>query len=358
VSEFATDFGGLIGRIASRWRSHGLTALLAGLLTYGVTLIMPPWYRSSAVLLPPEETDQLGAGLSFRSFLSRTPSLGALSNYYTPSDIFRAILTSRSVQEAVIRRFELTRMYRKQSMEKTLREFRSDARAVLAPDGTITVSVEDRSRERAAGMANALVEELNRFNVERRNFQAKRTRIFLERRVADTDSLSRLAEASLRVYQEQHHVLVPTEPEAQNLKPLADLVARKISLEVQLEVLRSYLSPSNELMIQTRTELDQLKNQIAGLPGVESELGRLVRDVQLFQQVYLLLNAQLEDARLRETMDTPTVTVLDPAVPSERRARPLRAVWAAAAAALAGLASVLWSERPSAARDPREAAAV
>jgi tyrosine-protein kinase Etk/Wzc len=351
MGEFALDFDGLIRRLAARWRRHALNALLAGSVIYGVTFIMPPWYRSAAVLLPPEETEQMGTGLSVQRFLSRMPSLGGLSNYYTPADLYRAILMSRSVQEAVIRRFDLTGVYHTNSMEKTLKEFRNHTRTVLAPDGTISVSVEDRSRERAAQVANALVEELDRFNVERRNFQAKRTRIFLERRVAETDSLSRLAESQLGAYQEKHHMLVPLDPDAQSLKPLADLMARKIALEVQLEVLRSYLTPTNELVVQTRTELEQLKNQIGNMPGLETELGRQARDVRLYQQVYLLLNAQLEDARLRETMDTPTVTVLDPAVPAERRARPLRLPWAAAAAALAGLVSVLWSERPAALRE-------
>lgn len=230
-------------------------------------------------------------------------------------------------------------------MEQALKVFRSHVRVELAPDGTITVSVEDQSRELAAKMANALVEELDKFNVERRNFQAKRTRVFLERRVAETDSLSRKAEARLGAYQKTHHVLAPIDAEAQNLKPVAELMARKLSLEVQLEVLESYLSPSNDRVIQTRTELNQLNRQIGQIPIVETELGRHVRDVRLYQQAYVLLNAQLEDARLRETMDVPTVTVLDFAVPSERRSRPLRFPWAAAAAGAAGLITALQGVR-------------
>jgi len=95
--------------------------------------------------------------------------------------------------------------------------------------------------------------------------------------------------------------------------------------------------PTNERVVQTRSELGQLRQQIANIPTVESELGRQMRDVRLYQQLFVLLSGQLEDARLRETMDVPTVTVLDPAVPTERRARPLRVPWAAAAAAAAAL---------------------
>ena len=123
-------------------------------------------------------------------------------------------------------------------------------------------------------------------------------------------------------------------------------MAKKISLEVRLSVLRSYLREENEEVTQTRTELDQLNRQLVNMPGVENQLARLMRDVRLYQQVYALLSAQLEDARLREFMNTPTVTVLDPAVPSERRSAPIRRMWVSGAALLAALATALWIERP------------
>jgi uncharacterized protein involved in exopolysaccharide biosynthesis len=345
------EFGDLLARIGARWRRHVLTAVIAAAVVYGLTFMMPSWYRSNTVILPPEETEQLGSGLAMQRLLSHMPSISGLGNAYTAADVFQAILVSRTVSEAVAQRFGLMGVYHKKSMEKTVNEFRRHARVTLNPDGTISIGVEDRSRQRAADLANAMVYELDRFNVERRNFQAKRSRIFLERRVGDIDSLSKGSEALLRVYQERHHVVAPAEVEASNVGPLADLMAQRINLEVQLSVLRSYLREDNEGVIQTRSRLEQLDRQLATLPGVQNELARLSRDVRLYQEVYVLLSAQLEAARLREVMDTPTVTLLDPAVPTERRARPVRRLWAGAAFALAALASVLWNERTV--RDPR-----
>jgi uncharacterized protein involved in exopolysaccharide biosynthesis len=340
----AFDFSALLQRLTARWRTIALNAFLAGAAAFGLTFLMPSWFRSTAVLLPPEETEQVTSGLTMQRFLSRMPALGMLPGYYSAADIHRAILMSRTVQDAVIRRFDLERVYRKKSPEKTLLEFRRHVGASLNPDGTITVTAEDRDRTRAAGIANALIEELDRFNVERRNVQARRTRQFFERRVAETDSVARASEALLRAYQEKHHVVAPADVENVDVAPLADLMARKTSLEVRLAVLRSYLNEGNESIVQTRTELGELRRRIDLMPGVESELGRLVRDVKLYQQVYVLLNAQLEDARLRETMDTPTVTVLDPAFPSEKHSRPLRRWWAAGAALAGAAITVLWLE--------------
>jgi tyrosine-protein kinase Etk/Wzc len=339
------DFGGWLLGIRVHWRQHVGAGLLAAALMAGISFLMPNWYRATATLLPPEETDQSLTGLPIQRFLSRMPTLSGLSNYYTPSDIFRAILMSRSVQQPLLERNGMQKVYRRKNFEETLREFRAHARIALMPDGTITVSVEDRSRDRAAVLANGLVEELDRFNVERRNFQAKRARVFLEHRVEDTDSMARRSEAALSAYQEQHHVVVPVNVEDANLGPLADLMARKMALEVRLAVLRSYLQDSNDQVVQVRSELEKLKSQIGTLPGVETELGRLIRDVRLYQQVYALLSSQLEDARMREVMDTPTVTVLDEASPPVKKSRPLRSLWVMGAALGGCVASVLWRER-------------
>ncbi|HYM80044.1 MAG TPA: GNVR domain-containing protein [Candidatus Limnocylindria bacterium] len=346
MTKDAFDFGSLFARFFTHWRQHLVWALVAGAVMYGATFLMPSWYRAGASILPPEETEQLPTGISVQRLLTRVPSLGGFTNLYSPSDIYRAILTSRTVNQAVVERFELMRIYRQKSMEKALREFRSHVEVNMNADGTISVLVEDRSGKRAADMANALIEELDRYNVERRNTQARRARQFLEQRVSETDLLSKSAESALRAYEEKHHIVVPKQMEMADVGPLGQLMARKTAMEINLAVIRSYLRPNHERIIQAEAELVQLKRQIGQMPQLESESARLVRDVHLYQQVYLLLSSQLEDARLRETLDTPTVTVLDDAVPPERRAKPVRRLWTIAAMGLAAFASMLWVERP------------
>jgi uncharacterized protein involved in exopolysaccharide biosynthesis len=334
-----------LSRLLARWPRYVAVGVAAGAIMFGLTFLMPSWYRSRAVLLPPEETDQMASGTTALRLLARMPTIGGSTDYYTPSDIYRAILVSRWVMDAIVSRFDLQRVYHVKDAERAVKELRNHVRVTLGADALITIDVEDRSRTRAADMANAMVTELDRYNVERRNTQARRTRIFLERRITETDSLSKRAEIALRAYQEEHHVVVPVESGANIAGPLADLMARKVALEVQLSVLRSYLREDNERVIQTRTELDELNRRLGQAPQLEGELARLIRDVRLHQQTYLLLTGQLEEARMREAMDTPTVTVLDDAVPVKKRIRPLRAIWALAALALSVVATVVWDER-------------
>jgi len=331
--------------LAAAWRERGrivLTCLAAALITLGMAFLLPRWYRAQAVILPPEESDLLSNMSLAQRALTKFPAFGVLSDYFTPADVFKAVLLSRSVDEEVAQRFDLQRIYRQKSREKTVKALKSHYRVKLNPDGTIVVSVEDKDPRRAAAMANAFLEELDRYNIEKRNSQARRTREFLERRVADTDSLLHRAEEVLRQYQETHKTVVPVTPGTAEIQAAADVMARKLALEVKLGVLRGYLKEGSEQIIQTQTELDALNSRIGALPQLQTELARFTRDYKVQEQLFLLLTAELEQARIRETMDTPTVQILDAAVPPERHSRPHRLILAVAAALLAFAGSVAW----------------
>jgi tyrosine-protein kinase Etk/Wzc len=76
---------------------------------------------------------------------------------------------------------------------------------------------------------------------------------------------------------------------------------------------------------------------VGGLPQAGLEIIRLWREVKVQEQVFELLTAQLEEARIRETRDTPTVEVLDHATTPLHKSRPKR--WLVVAAGfLVGLA--------------------
>jgi uncharacterized protein involved in exopolysaccharide biosynthesis len=122
-------------------------------------------------------------------------------------------------------------------------------------------------------------------------------------------------------------------------------MARKIMLEVRLATLRAYLKDDNDQVIQISSELESLKQRISTLPQLQTDLQRLIRDNKVQEQLFLLLTTELEQARIRERMDTPTVDILDRAVPPERHSRPRRATLAVAAGLLAFVGTVLWLAR-------------
>jgi tyrosine-protein kinase Etk/Wzc len=320
----------------------GAVALAAALVMFAIAFALPKWYRATAVSLPPEESDLLSNMSLAQRALSKFPRFGVLDDYYTPADIFKAVLGSRTVQEEIVRIYDLQRVYHRPSMEKTIKELKNHYKVKLNPDGTLAVSVDDTDPKRAAAMANRFFDLLDRYNVEKRNTTAHRTRLFLERRVEQTDSLLQVSELALKRYQEAHHTVVPPTSGSADMRAAADLMSRKIMLEVRLGMLRNYLRDDNEQVVQTRLELDQLNERIGGLPRLQSDIVRLTRDSKIQEQLFLLLTAELEQARIRETMDTPTVQVLDAAVPPERHSKPRRLMLAAAAGILGFLGMAAW----------------
>jgi uncharacterized protein involved in exopolysaccharide biosynthesis len=73
----------------------------------------------------------------------------------------------------------------------------------------------------------------------------------------------------------------------------------------------------------------------------------MIRDQKVLEQLFVLLTAELEQARIREQQDTPTVQVLDAGVPPERHVWPRRTLTGAAAAVLALLGTAVVVARRS-----------
>ncbi len=112
---------------------------------------------------------------------------------------------------------------------------------------------------------------------------------------------------------------------------------------MRLGVVQSYTRGPSDEALQITQELSQLDRQLAALPETGLEISRMYRDVRTLEQVYVLLTAQYEQARIDEVRDVTTIEVLDPAVPPEKKAKPLRSMMVMAAFGLSLTAGVLWA---------------
>ena len=320
------DLLALLRRNALRIGAFGIGFAVLGLL---LTLLIPSTYRATAVILPPDD-DDLSAALSpMRRNLGGLGPLGRLGGqYFTQADIALAILRSRTMAEAIVRKFDLRKVYGQKHEEFAVRALRQSTAIRLATDGTISVAVEDRDPVRAAAIANHFLDELDRYNREFRSFRGRRTRLFLERRVIQADSALRQAEVALTAYQRRRGSVVVSPDTRGAMDAAANLLAQKLAAEVELELARGYTSERSEEVRRLQARVNQLRRQVGELPATQLGGASLVRDVSVQQQVYSLLTAQLEEARIQEAMDTPTIQVLDRAHPPQVRAWPRRSWFA------------------------------
>jgi tyrosine-protein kinase Etk/Wzc len=315
-------------RVKARRRGIAVLVASATIVVTVISFLLPAWYRAEAELLPPSQ-DETGVGLS--SMLRGVGVPGVkIPTEVSPADVFLVVLGSRRINEQIVQRFNLKALYKKKLMDDALKELRGHTRFKLTGGGSIQISVEDRNRQRAANMANAYVELLDRFNRETRMTKGRRARLFIESRLEENKQELKSAEERLAQYQTRNKTVALTTEMSSAVREASELYARKAAVQVRLGVIRNFSSGSEE-EIQLVQELNQLERQMRALPETGLELARLVRDVKALEQVYGLLTAQYEDARIDEARDVVTVESLDVATPPERKARPRRGLMIAAA---------------------------
>jgi uncharacterized protein involved in exopolysaccharide biosynthesis len=179
--------------------------------------------------------------------------------------------------------------------------------------------------------------------------KGRRTRIFVESRLEENKKELADSEQRLTTYQMQHKAVALSPGMSSSIEEAANLYARRTVLQVRLGVVQSY-SQGSEEELQIRQELAQIDRQLTKLPETGLELARLVRDVKVQEQVFQLLTAQYEEARVDEARDVVTVEVLDaPSLP-EKKIRPHRVIMIASAFLVtfllgAGLAILRGEER-------------
>lgn len=322
--------------LARKWTIAAFVGTVA-VLAVVVALLLPPWYRAQSTVLPPTEVnDAFGTmtGLVQSAALSRI----GLATSSTASDIYEEILKSRTLQEDLVGAFHLQSLYGCRGMDRTLKVLGRHVKVATGVSGLLIVQVEDRDPRRAANMANHLVDELDRFNREALNTRAKRTRRFLEARIADVQIRMREADSNLTAYARAHGVAT----DGSVVGGMAGLMAQKLNLQVRREYVTSYASDASAAVRSIDAELAAYDRELARLPGLKSEGERLALDAEIQRRVFTMLTGQYEDARIQETRDTPTLTILDRARPPELRTRPKRAAIVLMSTLMAVVLSLGW----------------
>ena len=315
----------LLAVLVKRRRFLFWNSFLVTLLVLGTSFLLPTRYRSTATILFPPESGQSISGLAalVQQFdVSRQMLTGTTSN----TQVYLAILKSRTIADSVIVEFDLMHRYKSKTAESARKHLRSLTEFKLTSGGVIEISVEDTNREMAARMANAFVAHLDAINRSTRMGEGKRTRLFVEKRLSETNARLHAAEDALRAFQETHPGVALPPDAAMAAGAAADLMAQRISLGAEVDVLQGSLQPKATILLRKQAELDALDRALEGMPSLSLEIARRYRDIKVQQAVFELLTAQYEEARIQETKDVPTVEVLDNAVPPVRKSFPHRGI--------------------------------
>jgi len=332
-------------------RKWGIIALCA-VMTMGtlvVSFLLPKIYESTATLLPQLESNNgvgLGALFASGAASSAAQSLGISlpGSPATPTDVFTAMLKSRIMADDIIRRFNLMEHYETKTMHDARGSLEGATRIVVTKEKVIKVAVEDKDPQLASDIANFYVSNLDRLNQTLSVSKARENRKFIEQRVAETQTALVKVEDALKEFQTQNRTVAIEAQSKAMIEATAMIQAQIMAQEVQLQVMGSYLSSNNPEIARVQSSISELRKQlqimetgksgkerlpgdrlrpaITSVPTLALEYGRLARDLKVQETLYALLISQYEQAKLTEARDTPTVQVLDPAIPAERKSRP------------------------------------
>ncbi len=348
----------------------------AAVLAAIISLLLPKMYTATTTILPPQQNQSAATALVGQIDVLSGLS-GADLGLKNPSDLFVALLKSRSVQDAIVNQFDLRSVYWVKQYQDARKQLNSRSDITAGDEGLISISVSDRDPQRAAELANAYVGQLRLLNQNLAVPEAAQRRLFYEQKL-DTEREG-LAQAELALKQAQDKTGL-IQPDAQSraiIEAVASTRAQVGIKEVQLQAMRTYATANNPDLKRAEQELAGLRGQLSSLerstgalgngnleiptrrlPEVELDYIRRARDLKYHEALYDFLSKQLEAARIDEAKEAVIVQVVDKAVPPEKKSGPRRMVIVVIAMAVAFLLACLWALVTEALRrkqqDPQE----
>jgi len=320
----------------------------AAVLAVITSLLLPVRYEAKVVLLPPQQNSSLGSTLLGQ--LGNIGSLGSLATLAggnlgikNPSDMYVSLLTSRTVEDAMIQRFGLMQEYRAKRLSDARKELeRRTTAAVGTKDGLIHLSVEDHDPKRAADLANGYVEEFRKLSASLAISEAARRRLFFQQQLEQAKQNLTSAEDSMTKIQQSTGVLQIDSQARSLIESAAVLRAQVMAKQVQIEGMRSFATDDNPALVLAKQQLAALQSQLERVASSQNDTGsginlskgrvtqsgmeylRAYRELKYQETVFELLSKELEVAKLDEAREGSIVQVVDNAVPPDHKSSPQR----------------------------------
>jgi len=366
----------LVTKLRLLWNQRRFILRLMGVglvLSTTVAFVIPKRFQSTARLMPPDQMDSSAAMLAAAANTKAGPGFGAVATNLlglkSTGELFVGMLQSRTIQDDIITKFDLRRLYR----DRLLEDARDDLakKTSISEDrksGIITIQVTDKSPQRAAAMAQQYVEELNRIVTQLNTSSAHRERIFLEERLAQVEQGLESAEKGFSEFASKNTAIDIQAQGKAMIEAAATLEGELIATQTELQGLKQIYADGNVRVRTTEARLDELRRQLQKIGG-KSDLTALAnsqsdasviqpsirqlpllgvnyadldRSTKVQEVVFETLTQEYELAKVEEAKQTPSVKVIDPPDVPEKKSYPHR-LWIILLSTLGtGILGTLW----------------
>lgn len=338
------------------------------LLAIVVAFLLPVHYEAKITLLPPTQSSSGAAALLGQignlGGLGSLGSLGGLAGglgLKTPTDMYVSMLTSRTVEDAMIHRFGLQSEYDEKKISDTRKVFERHTSVIAGTkDGLIRITLWDKDPKRASELANGYVDEFRKLTESLAITEAARRRLFFEGQLESAKENLTGAEEAMRKTQQTTGVLQIDSQARAMIASAAVLQGQIVAKEVQIQSMRSYASEDNPDLVLAKQQLSALQAQFTQVAASQQDTGsdilltkgrmteagmqyiRSYRELKYRETVYELLAKELEIAKLDEAREGEIVQVVDAAVPPDKKSFPPRTVIVVGTTFFAFIVAIFW----------------
>lgn len=320
----------------------------------GLSLVIPKKYKAMATLMPPVNQGVNLMSLALKGSFTSDPEIGGVGfmpGMVTPSDVFAYMLKSGTIAGMVIDECGLVEHYKKdkvfakdpqKAMYNVGKKLTKATAIKVGEERFITITVEDKDRNKAAEMANCYGTALDRVYTSLTMNQGRKAREFIEKRLEQEEVLLKKLEDSLNVFQKRFRTVSLNDEMKAVIEMSAALEGKIVGQRIEMEAMKSYGTAENPQIMSLENQISKAEQQLnelmkgsknknlfvpfASAPDIGMELGRRMRDVKIHQEVYGLLVQQLEQAKIMEAKDTPKIQFLERATPPYKKSWPKRSI--------------------------------
>lgn len=360
----------LVVRLRLLWNRRQFVLRAAGagfVVSVVVAFSIAKQFQSTTRLMP---SDQENAGMGILASAAKSKAgadLGTVANdllgLKSSGALFVGILESQTVQDGIIGKFDLRKVYRDHYLEDARNTLRMNT--VLSEDrksGIITIQVTDKQPQRAAAIAQEYVQQLDRVVTHLNTTSAHRERVFLEDRLRSVKQDLDDAETQLAQFSSKNNTLDIQQQGKAMLDAAATLAGQMIAAQSELAGLRQIYTNNNARVRALNARVEELRNELNKLRGADgrtltataksasltaadppgdlsadmpypsihrlpllgAQYADYYRHTKIQETVFELLTEQSELAKVEEAKETPSVQVLDTAQVPERKSYPPR----------------------------------
>ena len=348
------QWGQVVDAVLPKWATIGALSIVAGAVAYGITFLISPTFTARAAFISPQQ-QQNSAASALASLGALAGLAGAGGAIKSPADQYIAVMQSATVNNRIIDRFELVALYESKFRVDAQKRLKENVRITAGKkDNLITVEVDDKDPVRAAGMANAYIEELRWVTNKLALTEAQQRRAFFEQQLLKTKDALRVAQLGVQKTGFTAGAL-KSEPKSA-AEAYARTRAELAATDIRLGALRRTMtenSPDIQRLLATqvalRAQLSQFESPLESTSS--QDYVSAYREFKYQEALFEIFAKQFELAKMDEAREGTLIQVLDPATPPERKSKPVRSIIAASTALVTAiLAAAFFAMRSRRAR--------